>query len=1005
MRRKLRTFGAIIPLVLLLPTVTQAQLQAPSAAGAASAPAVIVPAPGTTPVMPEFARPDDPWIYRGTDIPWDKEWLFGEIPNGVRYAVRDNGVPPGQVSIRVRIDAGSLYEKDSERGFAHLIEHLLFRQSKYLADGEAIPHFQRLGASLGNDTNAITSPTQTVIQLDLPNARGPVLEDSFRLLAGMIREPTLSEANIRTEVPIVLAERRERGGAQARAADASRELFFGGQLLANRNPIGTVQTLEAANQESVRAFYRRWYRPENAVVVVSGDANPVMLAQLVEKYFGDWTATGKPDPQPDFGTPRAPAGADPANPVGETRVLVEPGQTRSLVYAIVRPWHEVTDNIEYNRGLLLDSIAQAIINRRLEARARVGGTFLFASAERDKSARSTDTTYVSFAPLTADWKSALNDVRGVLGDALAQPPSQAEIDRELAEYDVIFANMAQQSSIQAGSRLADDIVNAVDIREAVAAPDTILTVFRDMRARFTPDEVFAHTQELLKGDVIRALYLTPEAGEADADAVRAAMLTPVQVAVDARSSAEAISFADLPEIGAPANPVSREVIYNNGRERQVERLTFANGVRVLLMPTSNEPGRATVRVRFGGGYRSFTKDEGAYAALGSMALVSSGLGPLGQNELDQIATGRKLGFSFSMDEASFRFEGQTRAEDVEDQLYLFAAKLALPRWDPAPVERAKAASLLSYASLATDPNGVLNRDLDWLLHNRDPRFATPDPDAMNKVTPEGFKQVWSRILQQGPVEVDVFGDIDREKVVIALSRTFGALTERQALPADVESQQFTFPAANTRPLVLNHNGDADQAAAVMAWPIGAGSAGLPQSRKTELLAEVFSNRLMDAMRERAGASYAPYVGSRWPLGVASGGSFVAMAQLPPTQTDAFFAAADKIADDLAANGPTADELARATEPVLQALWRMQSGYTFWMNQLEGGAFDENRIVYLPTIIADYQTTTPAEIKELAARYLGARDGFRLAVLPSDKAGPAGVQSGAPAAGVPTTVGR
>ena len=63
------------------------------------------------------------------------------------------------------------------------------------------------------------------------------------------------------------------------------------------------------------------------------------------------------------------------------------------------------------------------------------------------------------------------------------PPSQAEIDRELSEYDVIFANMVEQSRIQAGSKLADDIVNAVDIREAVASPETILEVFRSMRDR------------------------------------------------------------------------------------------------------------------------------------------------------------------------------------------------------------------------------------------------------------------------------------------------------------------------------------------------------------------------------------------------------------------------------------------------------------------------------------------------------------------------------------------
>src|SRR3546814_14682396 len=58
------------------------------------------------------------WLYAGSDIPRDTAWQFGVLPNGVRYAVRNNGVPPGQVSIRVRMDVGSMFE--TEIGRAHV---------------------------------------------------------------------------------------------------------------------------------------------------------------------------------------------------------------------------------------------------------------------------------------------------------------------------------------------------------------------------------------------------------------------------------------------------------------------------------------------------------------------------------------------------------------------------------------------------------------------------------------------------------------------------------------------------------------------------------------------------------------------------------------------------------------------------------------------------------------------------------------------------------------------
>src|SRR3546814_4584898 len=77
-----------------------------------------------------------PWLYKVSDVPVDTAWLFGELDNGLRYAIRHNGVPPGQVSIRVRVDVGSLMEQDSELGFAHFLEHLTFRGSKYVPDGD-----------------------------------------------------------------------------------------------------------------------------------------------------------------------------------------------------------------------------------------------------------------------------------------------------------------------------------------------------------------------------------------------------------------------------------------------------------------------------------------------------------------------------------------------------------------------------------------------------------------------------------------------------------------------------------------------------------------------------------------------------------------------------------------------------------------------------------------------------------------------------------------------------
>jgi len=965
-----RTFACLLPLMLL---ATQ-------------------PAIGQSAQPARAADNTGPWLYRGSDVPPDPDWVFGELPNGLRYAVRRNGVPPGQVSIRIRIDAGSLNETDSERGFAHLIEHLVFRQSKYLGEAQAIPTWQRLGASFGNDTNAETTPTQTAYKLDLPNASPASLDESFKLLSGMMIAPALSDENLRAEVPIVLAEKRERGGAGERVAQATRETIYAGQLLAVRSPIGTDATLAGATAAAVRAFHSRWYRPENAVIIAAGDADPAELARLITKWFSGWRGIRPKVPAPSFGDPVAPAAstaqASELAPVGETRVLVEPELPRGLSVAILRPWRQVNDSIAYNQGLMLDSLSQALINRRLEAKARAGGSYLFAQVQQQDVNRSVDGTFISITPLSADWKSALRDVRAVIADALARPPSQDEIDRESAEMEIAYKVPVEQQALLAGGKVADDLVTALDIRETVAAPTDVLRIFRSSKPLFTPQAVMEHTKTLFSGTVTRAVLVAPKEGEGDAAALRIALAEPVAADSAVRLASKPIRFDELPAIG----PVGKITAIEPTGLLGIERVTLANGVKALLWPTPEEPGRMTVKVRFGGGYRMFGPKDAANIALGDMALVSSGLGPLGQEDLDRISTGRKMGFDFKIEDTNFEFTAETRPDDMADQLYLFAAKLAMPRWDLNPFLRAKAASRLQYDAYSTSPQGVLERDLRYLQHSSDPRYRTPTPDEIEKATPQSFKQVWSRALEFGPVEVQIYGDFDRNAALAALQRTFGALPARKPLPANAAPATATFPQPNAQPVILTHRGDANQAAALMAWSTGGGMAGVTESRQLEILSQLFTNRLMDRMREKLGASYAPQVISDWPLDLSSGGSIMALAQIQPSDTGAFFAAAQEIAVDLSARPPSSDELTRVLEPLRQQITRATTSAGFFMSQLEGATQDPSRIGAVRSLLIDYTQTTPEKMQALARKYLDPNKGWRLAVVPqsalASKAAPA-----------------
>ncbi|URW75151.1 insulinase family protein [Sphingomonas donggukensis] len=910
------------------------------------------------------------WLYKGSDITPDPDWRFGTLPNGLRYAVRKNGVPPGQVSIRVRIDAGSLMEREGEQGYAHLIEHLSFRGSEHVPDGEAKRIWQRMGVTFGADTNASTSFTQTVYKLDLPMANETSLAESLKILEGMMSGPGLTQAALNAERPVVMAEAREQPGPQVRLGDLTRATLFAGQPLSNRSPIGTPETLSAATAASVAAFHSRWYRPERAVVVISGDMDPAVFERQIVRAFADWKGVGAPEPTPNFGSPQPGKTA--------TAALVEPALPPIVTLAYLRPWTVGDDTVIFNQKRMIDSIAVRIVNRRLERRARAGGSFISASADLEDVSRSANGTFVSILPIGDDWEAALKDVRVTIADAIAVPPTQAEIDRELAEIGTSMKASVDTARVDAGAKKADDLVEAVDIKETTTTPATSLGIFQGAidKRMFTPAAVQASAKAVFTGVALRGVVNTRVAGANVPALLATALDTPVASTATAGKALRSVTFDALPKLGTPGKVTARSVVV---ADPKFEKIEFANGVRMLLFENPSEVSRVYVRVRFGRGLQALPTDRLTPAYAGDLALMASGIGTLGQEELDQLTGNRRIGLDFKVDSDAFVMGATTSAADLPDQLRLIAAKLTNPGWDPQPVARAKAVMLASYAGLESSPDGVLSRELDRLVHDGDPRWGTPSRADIEKLDAKSFRALWEPLLASGPIEVQVFGDVKADAAIDAVARSFGAMKPRKA--AAPRSPSARFPAHVAQPVVRTHKGNPTQAAAVLAWPTGGGSADIAEGRKLEVLAAVFRDRLLDKLRSEAGVSYTPNVASAWPVGMPMGGRMMAIGMVPPDKTGFFFDLARGIAADLVAKPIDTDELRRSLVPVVQQVARLSTGNMFWLAQAEGGTYDPKRLAAIDTIATDLTSITPEQVQALAAKYLQPAKDWSMVVVP------------------------
>ncbi len=130
---------------------------------------------GPVPLAAQAARAPV-WPVSGEDITRDPGFVFGELPNGVRYILRRNSTPEGTALVRMHIASGSLEEREHERGLAHFLEHMAFNGSRGIPEGDMIKLLEREGLAFGADTNASTGFEAITYMLNLPRNTpgGPV---------------------------------------------------------------------------------------------------------------------------------------------------------------------------------------------------------------------------------------------------------------------------------------------------------------------------------------------------------------------------------------------------------------------------------------------------------------------------------------------------------------------------------------------------------------------------------------------------------------------------------------------------------------------------------------------------------------------------------------------------------------------------------------------------------------------------------------------------------------
>jgi zinc protease len=751
------------------------------------------------------------------------------LANGLRvYAIRDTGT--SNVSVQVWYDVGSKDDPAGRSGFAHMFEHLMFKATRNLVSEQ----MDRLTEDVGGYNNASTNDDYTNYYEVVPaNHLQRLLFAEADRMASLVVEPK----SFASERDVVKEELRLRTLAQPYGKLFS--IYFP-EISYTTHPyarpgIGSLANLESATIDDVRAFHATYYRPDNAILVVSGNFDPKQLDAWVDQYFTSIRKPGRPIPRVTVTEPER---------TRATHVTVYEQNTPLPAVAISYPLPPDNDP---------DSPALSVLNAVLSQgeSSRLYETLVY----RDQIAQNAETYLdtkqgpgalgaiaIMAGGKTADeGEKALRREIARLRDAPVTPAELTEAKNEILTGALRGRETAEgKASTLAASVIIDGDPRASDRQLAAIATVTAADLQRVAR-KYLRDERSA-----------AIWYLPAESALAGVKGDTVTVASTVQVAqLVTPPDVEVVTPA--PEAQRVAPPVAGAAVSPAIPSPQEFRL--ANGMRVVLVEKHDLPLLTASLVASRGG----AADPSDRAGVGSLTadLLTKGTKTRSATQIAaQIeALGGSIGSDANWDGSSI--DVTVKSDQAAPALDILADVARNPAFAAEELERARSQAIDGVMVTIKDPAQLSGLVAGRAVFGNAPygHALSGTPASLKAIRPADIKDAYGRTWMPKRATLILVGDITAAAARALAEKNFGSWKGPTGSVSEVAATELLTP-ATPRVIVVDMPG-AGQAGVVVAR-LGIARrdpAFYPASVANTVLGGGFSSRLNQEIRIKRGLAY------------------------------------------------------------------------------------------------------------------------------------------------------
>jgi zinc protease len=906
-------------------------------------------------------------------VPVDPRITIGYLPNGLRYYVRANARPYQRAELRLVVNVGSVEEDPDQLGLAHFVEHMAFNGSERFAKQDLIRFMESIGMRLGPGVNANTSHDQTVYVLHVPTDNPEALRKAFMFFADVAHRLSFDPEAIDKERGVIIEEWRQGRGASARMQDEQMPVLLKGSRYAERNPIGTKQSIEQFKPEVLKRFYTDWYRPDLMAVVAVGDFDKAPIEKMIRDEFGSIPVSDRRRPRPDFEVP------DHAETLYAIASDPEAPITTVGVYNMLPLREQVT--VGAYRQRQVERLYTGMMNGRLsELTIKPDPPFVRAGIERGIFVRTKEAATMMALVKEDGVARGLSALVTELTRAARYGFTPGELERQrrdvLRGYESAFAERDKEESAD----LAAEFIRAFTEQE----PTPGMTYEYGLVQRFVPaitlDEVNKVAKEWASGSRVVLVNAPKKPGLALPSE------TQLASAMKAASGADIKPYLDVSGTKAlmermpqPGSVVSATV---KGRFGLTE-WDLSNGAKVVLMPTTFKQDEVIFRATSPGGTSLASDKDFISARTAAQVVAAGGVGPFDVIQLRNALAGKAVSVSAFIDDTDEGLSGGASPKDLETMFQLIYLTFTQPRADAATVATMTAQTKVMLANQQASPEFVFQQALVSALTQDHPRARLMTPAMVDQMNLDrSFAFYKDRFADASDFTFVFAGSFDMEAIKPLVERYLASLPSLKRHET-WKNEGIAPPRGIVEKVVRKGIEPKSQAAIVFTGPFPFDT---PHEVALDALGIVLEGRLRRSLREALRGTYGVEVQAnatkipepRYNVAIQFG--------CDPERTEELVATLLREVERLKADGPTDSEVADAREALMVAYQTdMAENSRLADRLLERYQLSEDALGFF-NLPAEYQKLGALGIQDAARRCLDTANYVRVTLFPEAGAG-------------------